>query len=192
MIEKSWNFQTVVSGLYISDFDTHEALLQIPQSSNAPNSIGSTGIFFLEICNIDIFFYFPYWKVLLFTDSLQVVSHECTTAIPNSPNLVRQSSLNKTENRLTRISLAIVWVFIFCHIWKLIPTMYEAVNWFTSSRNEVWNNFFPWPKLWRKNIDFLLFQAEESWPNWLRIVNDISHTLIVFNSAVNFLIYSIL
>ena len=262
VIEKSWNFQTVVSGLYISDFDTHEALLQIPQSSNAPNSIGSTGIYFFPWHNIDIFFYFPYLKVLLltspqfesswgycktdryltyinhdllnlafllwiwllpnfvllcntavcskypgsnpgvakslflkfscqfepnlqksaielrvylnavlyvpinlsyylnwrkktskivfrhvlsnssllFTESLQVVSHECTTAIPNSPNLVRQSSLNKTENRLTRISLAIVWVFIFCHIWKLIPTMYEAVNWFTRSRNEVWTN----------------------------------------------------
>jgi hypothetical protein len=37
-------------------------------------------------------------------------------------------SLHKTENRLTRISLAIVWMFLFCHVWKLIPTMYEAIQ----------------------------------------------------------------
>lgn len=77
---------------------------------------------------------------------------------------VGQDSMHATENRLTRISLAIVWMFIFCHVWKLIPTMYEAL---TSSNGE-------------------------DWPHWLHVINDISHSLIVFNSAVNFLIYSIL
>jgi hypothetical protein len=27
------------------------------------------------------------------------------------------------------------------------------------------------------------------WPEWLSVINDVSHTLIVLNSAVNFLIY---
>ena len=30
------------------------------------------------------------------------------------------------------------------------------------------------------------------WPDWLEAVNDLSHTLIVFNSAVNFLLYTVL
>ena len=29
--------------------------------------------------------------------------------------------------RLTRIALTIVWLFIFCHCWKLVPTVYELV-----------------------------------------------------------------
>ena len=33
----------------------------------------------------------------------------------------------KKENRLTRISLSIVWLFIICHVWKLIPTIYELI-----------------------------------------------------------------
>ena len=30
------------------------------------------------------------------------------------------------------------------------------------------------------------------WPEWLRNVHDVSHSLIVFNSAVNFLLYTFL
>jgi hypothetical protein len=71
---------------------------------------------------------------------------------------------HKTEDRLTRISMSIVWIFLFCHVWKLIPTMYEAIY---SGETQVLTD----------------------WPKWLLIVNDVSHTLIVFNSAVNFLIY---
>lgn len=70
----------------------------------------------------------------------------------------------KTEKRLTRISLCIVWLFIFCNVWKLVPTIYE---------------------FWHSTDDEKLGQ----WPEWLSVINDISHTLIVFNSAVNFLIY---
>ena len=73
----------------------------------------------------------------------------------------------KTEDRLTRISMSIVWIFLFCHVWKLIPTIYEAIY---SGETQVLTD----------------------WPKWLLIVNDISHTLIVFNSAVNFLIYVVL
>ena len=75
---------------------------------------------------------------------------------------------NKTkisvENRLTRISLGIVYLFIVCHIWRLIPTVYEA--------------FF--------SKDGTVLSA---WPKWLFHVYHLSHTLIVFNSAVNFILY---
>lgn len=36
--------------------------------------------------------------------------------------------MRKKENRLTRISLSIVWLFIFCHVWKIVPTAYELAN----------------------------------------------------------------
>ena len=72
--------------------------------------------------------------------------------------------LRKQENRLTRISLSIVSLFIVCHVWRLVPTAYEA-----------------------------LFSQDGTvlteWPDWLKHVHDLSHTLIVFNSAVNFLLY---
>ena len=32
------------------------------------------------------------------------------------------------SHRLTRISLCIVWLFMFCHVWKLVPTIYELVH----------------------------------------------------------------
>ena len=53
---------------------------------------------------------------------------------------------NKTkisvENRLTRISLGIVYLFIICHIWRLIPTVYEAL--FSEDDNVIskWPNYF--------------------------------------------------
>ena len=36
-----------------------------------------------------------------------------------------ENLLRKKESRLTRISISIVWLFIVCHVWKLIPTIYE-------------------------------------------------------------------
>ena len=75
---------------------------------------------------------------------------------------IRMSLLRSGEARLTRISLAIVWLFIFCHVWRLLPTIYEAV----------------YPNL--------------EWPNWVSHVTGISHSFIVFNSAVNFLLYTVL
>lgn len=73
------------------------------------------------------------------------------------------SLMRRQENRLTRISLSIVSLFVACHVWRLIPTVYEA--------------FF--------SEDTVL----EDWPRWLVHVNHLSHTLIVFNSSVNFLLY---
>lgn len=71
--------------------------------------------------------------------------------------------LRRGENRITRIAIAIVWLFLFCHFWRLVPTFYEAVH-----------------------------ASHSNWPAWLMHVHDISHSLIVFNSAVNFLLYTLL
>jgi len=72
----------------------------------------------------------------------------------------------KKEIRLVRISLCIVWLFIFCHIWKLIPTFYTT---FISEDN---------------NVGF-----DVVWPDWLTIIDRISTTFITLNSSLNFLIY---
>lgn len=77
--------------------------------------------------------------------------------------LARINLLRSGEARLTRIALAIVWLFIFCHAWRLVPTIYEAI----------------YPK-------------DDTWPTWLLHVHGISHSFIVFNSAVNFLLYTFL
>ena len=40
----------------------------------------------------------------------------------------RHSSTSETkkELRLARISVCIVWLFLFCHVWKLVPTIYST------------------------------------------------------------------
>ncbi|CAB4058171.1 unnamed protein product [Lepeophtheirus salmonis] len=80
------------------------------------------------------------------------------------------SHINK-ERRLARISLCIVWLFIFCHACKLIPTAYEA--WMSSSSSSSSTN-------------------NEKFPSWIVSIENISHTLITLNSALNFIIYIIL
>ncbi len=106
----------------------------------------------------------------------------------------------RAERRLTRISLCIVWLFIFCHAWKLVklrkkykniisprtekpsffqvPTLYEGVRWFSDGGGSGGSGGGGSGA-----------GGPGKWPEWLSLVNDISHTLIVFNSAVNFLIY---
>jgi hypothetical protein len=87
------------------------------------------------------------------------------TTLLTSTRLRRSNSpvCRRRENRLTRISLGIVWLFLFCHIWKLIPTVYE-----------------------------LIYSNETDWPVWMYYIKHLSHALIVLNSSLNFLIYAIL
>ena len=87
----------------------------------------------------------------------------------NVPKPVQISSETKKETKLARISLCIVWLFIFCHIWKLIPTAYET--------------FFTEDMGVGLNVE---------WPYWLTIMKEISHSLITINSSLNFLIYIVL
>ena len=68
----------------------------------------------------------------------------------------------RREQRLTRISLTIVWLFLFCQFWKLVPTVYE------------------------------LCYGDDFWPEWALFVKHLSHALIVLNSSLNFLIYLLL
>ena len=87
--------------------------------------------------------------------------------------------MNQLQNTILlsrRISLCIVWLFIFCHFWKLIPTLYEGISYHNSSGSSSSSKGSS--------------GSVGRWPEWLSAVNDLSHTLIVFNSAVNFLIYA--
>ncbi len=70
-----------------------------------------------------------------------------------------------SETKLTWISTSIIFLFIFCHFWKLIPTIYEAINYGDDG------------------------QAIPEWPEWLNTIKDLSHILVMLNSAINFLPY---
>jgi hypothetical protein len=53
-----------------------------------------------------------------------------------------ENLMKKKESRLTRIAISIVWLFIFCHAWKLVPTVYELIY---SEVSEIIRNFgFSW------------------------------------------------
>lgn len=73
------------------------------------------------------------------------------------------------EKRLTRISIVLIIIYILCHMWKLPPTIYEI--WYSITHNTT---------------------THVHWPDWLDIVHDISHVLILANSAFNFIIYLVL
>ena len=90
----------------------------------------------------------------------------------------RHSSTSETkkELRLARISLCIVWLFLFCHVWKLVPTIYST---FIADDSE------------NQNEDMAL-GITVVWPDWLHVIENISHTLITLNSSLNFLIYIVL
>lgn len=106
-------------------------------------------------------------KVMMLDHTTEAKHHEIPPdiheALPSEAASLHLSLLRSGEARLTRIALAIVWLFIFCHAWRLIPTIYEA--------------FYP---------------GDDSLPTWLRHIHGISHSFIVFNSAVNFLLYTLL
>ena len=72
----------------------------------------------------------------------------------------------KQEDRLSRISVGIVSLYIICHIWRIVPTAYEAIY----------------------SEGALL----SKWPTWLIHIYHLSHLLIVTNSSINFLIYVVL
>ena len=63
---------------------------------------------------------------------------------------------------MTRASIMIVWLSIGCHIWRMVPNIYEAI--------------YPNPE-------------RGDHPIWLAYFSMASHILIAFNSSVNFLIY---
>ena len=70
--------------------------------------------------------------------------------------------LRTKEARLTRIGLGIVSLYVLCHIWRLVPTIYE------------------------------LIYGSENHPIWYKHMTGFSHNMIVLNSAINFLLYLVL
>ena len=87
-----------------------------------------------------------------------------------APTIASQRSVGNEraqEKRLTRISISIVWLFLFCHCWKLIPTIYESL-------------------LSEDGMD------HDNWPFVVIVIEHLSHMLITLNSAINFLIYLVL
>ena len=41
--------------------------------------------------------------------------------------LFNRSMFCKNERKLTRVSIVIVWLFVVCHMWRLVPNIYEAI-----------------------------------------------------------------
>lgn len=80
---------------------------------------------------------------------------------------MKTTSIKNGEKKLTRVSIFIVWLFLFCHMWKIFPTAYEAYK----SDN---------------GLD------HDDWPYFVIVLEHISHSLVTFNSAINFVIYFIL
>ena len=98
------------------------------------------------------------------TNRLLNFSNQVRRASSGSIRLRRSNSpiCRRRERRLTRISLTIVWLFLFCHIWKLVPTAYEVIY------------------------------GDDHFPMWTHYIKNLSHALIVLNSSVNFIIYVML
>ena len=92
-------------------------------------------------------------------------SFKRTTSIQNGPNSFKKRLFYKNEKTLTRVSIFIVWIFLACHVWRIVPNTYEALKWDEGGGN---------------------------WPRWLDYVALISHLVIVANSSLNFLVYLIL
>ena len=70
--------------------------------------------------------------------------------------------LRTKEARITRIALGIVSLYLLCHIWRLVPTVYEVIY------------------------------GSEKHPVWIKHLTGFSHNMIVLNSAINFLLYLVL
>jgi hypothetical protein len=84
-------------------------------------------------------------------------------SIAGSASLLSPTQLAQ-ERCLKPIFISIGWLFMFCHAWCTVSTVYQAAN----SKNGL---------------------EMPEWPNWLVIIKHFLHTLITFNLAVNFLIY---
>ncbi len=68
-------------------------------------------------------------------------------------------------------------------MWRLVPTFYDGFRIYYGPDNG--------PDNGPVNGTFNgTFNGPVKWPEWVSAVNNVSHTLIAFNSAVNFLIYA--
>ena len=79
----------------------------------------------------------------------------------------RPHTTTPTETHLTKISMAIILVFIVCHGIRWIPNIYELIQ------------------ISHPDFD----DANFVWPHWIQSSANISQFMIVLNSSVNFYIY---
>lgn len=89
---------------------------------------------------------------------------------PSQRGLVRHGNGRigrKEDRRLTMISFYIMFMYVVTHIWKLIPNCYDAIYGYD------------------EGTDAIL----PEWPKWLNVIKDVSHIMVVCNSACNFLPY---
>jgi len=87
-----------------------------------------------------------------------------TTPIQLSEN--KATSLRKREVILSKISIYIVFVFLFCHSLRIIPNMYEMIQTYTKEANE-----------------------PLKFPPWILSFTHLSHLCITFACSANFYIY---
>ena len=100
------------------------------------------------------------------TISTSVPGLHASTSMQNHSQATNMTEPSPQEKRLTRISIVLVIIYVLCHMWKLPPNVYEA--WFSIAHNTT---------------------THVQWPEWLGIVHEISHLLLLANSAFNFIIY---
>ena len=120
-----------------------------------------------EIISISEYIYKNSNERFRMTQSKAFRRHQRRTSSQQTYLSQSNTLMRKQENRLTRISIGIVSLYIICHIWRILPTAYEA--------------------LYSEDGTVL-----SRWPQWLIHVYHLSHTLIVTNSAINFLLYIVL
>ena len=76
----------------------------------------------------------------------------------------RRQNETKKELRLARTSLCIVWLFLFCHLWKLVPTFYSTFIEDSGLNGD------------QDDEDRALGLRVE-WPDWLQTIEHVSHKI---------------
>ena len=71
------------------------------------------------------------------------------------------------DQKLSWISIYICIMYLICHMWKFIPNCYDAIYGFGEDG----------------------IATSPKWPKWLHLIKDLSHIMVVCNSALNFLPY---
>ena len=78
-----------------------------------------------------------------------------------------QRAHRSRDQKLSWISIYICIMYLISHIWKFIPNCYDAVYGFGEDG----------------------LAKTPTWPKWLHLIKDLSHIMVVCNSAFNFLPY---
>lgn len=110
-------------------------------------------------------------------------------SIQNAATLTKNkaTSLRKREVILSRISIYIVFVFLFCHSVRIIPNIYEMICTYTKVSGKV-----KFDQLLAKLMFSIFLQPGKeplSFPPWVLAFTHLSHLLVTFACSANFYIY---